>query len=199
VAETTFPGAALPVGAVARRGVGWWGVLTVIASEGALFVYLLFSYYYYDVQFGAQWLPHELPPLKYGIPNLVILIVSNLAAWFALRGVRRGRQMELLAGLAVAFVLGLGFVALQAIEWAGDRYTLRSSTYASIYYVTGGFHLAHLVAGLIMLLALILWSVLGYFDRVRHAPVLIVTAYWNFVLAVFVAVFFTFYVTPRIG
>ncbi|HEY1257705.1 MAG TPA: cytochrome c oxidase subunit 3 [Stellaceae bacterium] len=199
MAETALPGVALPVGAVERRGVGWWGVLTVIATEGALFVYLLFSYYYYDVQFGAGWLPTDLPPLKYGIPNLVILVISNLAAWFALRGVRRGRQLELLAGLGVAFILGLGFVALQALEWAGARFTLRSSTYGSIYYLIGGFHLAHLVAGLLMLLALILWSALGYFDRVRHAPVLIVTAYWNFVLAVFVAVFFTFYVTPRIG
>jgi cytochrome c oxidase subunit III len=36
----------LPVGPIGRHGIGYWGVATLVASESALFVYLLFSYYY---------------------------------------------------------------------------------------------------------------------------------------------------------
>ena len=36
----------LPVGPIRRHGIGWWGAGTLIASEGALFAYLLFAYYY---------------------------------------------------------------------------------------------------------------------------------------------------------
>ncbi len=36
----------LPVGPLRRHGIGWWGAGTLVASEGALFAYLLFAYYY---------------------------------------------------------------------------------------------------------------------------------------------------------
>jgi hypothetical protein len=42
-----------------------------------------------------------------------------------------------------------------------------------------------LVAGILILLMVLIWSTLGYFDRWRNAPVLIGTAYWLFVLAVY--------------
>jgi heme/copper-type cytochrome/quinol oxidase subunit 3 len=188
----------LPIGAVDRRGVGWWGLLTVIATEGALFVYLLFSYFYYDVQFGAEWRPGN-PPLTLAIVNVVILLVSNAAAWFGMRGIQRGRRAELLAGFGLALILGLAFIAVQAIEWRDKSFSPESSTYGSVYYTISGFHLAHLVAGVLMLLAVLIWAAFGYFDRWRNLPVLIVTAYWNFVLAVWLAVFFTLYITPRLG
>jgi heme/copper-type cytochrome/quinol oxidase subunit 3 len=198
MSDAGFTAPALPIGAVQRRGVGWWGLLTVIATEGALFVYLLFSYYYYDVQFGAEWRPGD-PPLTLAIVNVVILVVSNAAAWFGMRGIERGRRGELLAGFGLALILGLGFIVVQAIEWSSKSFSLQSSTYGSVFFTISGFHLAHLVAGELMLLAVLLWAALGYFDRWRNLPVLIVTAYWNFVLAVWLAVFFTFYITPRLG
>ena len=47
-----------------------------------------------------------------------------------------------------------------------------------------------------MLAALLLWSALGYFDRARLAPVTIGAIYWYFVNAAWLAVFFTFCITP---
>ena len=51
----------LPVGSLGRRAGGWYGMLAVIMTEGALFAYLLFSYYYFAVQYGREFLPPELP------------------------------------------------------------------------------------------------------------------------------------------
>ena len=45
---------------------------------------------------------------------------------------------------------------------------------------------------------MLVWSALGYFDRRRHAPMLIGAIYWHFVDAVWLAVFFTFYIAPRL-
>jgi len=52
----------LPVGPTVGRGVGIWGMWTVIATEAALFAYLLFSYFYLGAQGSAGWLlePHPL-------------------------------------------------------------------------------------------------------------------------------------------
>jgi cytochrome c oxidase subunit 3 len=55
------------------------------------------------------------------------------------------------------------------------------------------------VAGVIMLSTVLWWSALGYFNRVRYAPIHIAALYWHFVDAVWLAVFFTFYITPLLG
>ena len=46
---------------------------------------------------------------------------------------------------------------------------------------------------------LALWCALGYFNRIRSAPVSIGAIYWHFVDAVWLVLFFTFYITPRLG
>jgi cytochrome c oxidase subunit 3 len=43
---------------------------------------------------------------------------------------------------------------------------------------------------------LFVWSLLNYFGARRHSTVSIAVMYWHFVTAVWVAVFFTFYLTP---
>src|SRR5690242_18319650 len=64
----------LPVGAVGRVSLGWWGVLSLIATEGALFSYLIFSYLYLAVQVGPNW-GSEIPPaLSFGIPMTGLLV-----------------------------------------------------------------------------------------------------------------------------
>jgi heme/copper-type cytochrome/quinol oxidase subunit 3 len=40
---------------------------------------------------------------------------------------------------------------------------------------------------------------MGYFNRFRYAHIHIGALYWHFVDAVWLAVFFTFYITPLLG
>src|SRR5438067_10241405 len=100
----------LPVGSLGRRAGGWYGMLAVIMTEGALFAYLLFSYYYFAVQYGREWLPPELPRFHLSLPNTIILLASSATAWWAEQGLHRGRRDQLLLGLAASTVLGLVFV-----------------------------------------------------------------------------------------
>ena len=48
----------------------------------------------------------------------------------------------------------------------------------------------------IALLFVGVWNQLGYFDRERHAAIANAAIYWHFVDAVWVTIFFTFYITP---
>ena len=61
-------------------------------------------------------------------------------------------------------------------------------TYADIFFYL-----------LLVLLVLLFWSLFGYFDARRNAPVAIGSIYWHFVDAVWLVVFFTIYVTPYLG
>jgi heme/copper-type cytochrome/quinol oxidase subunit 3 len=187
------------VGSVDRRASGWWGMLTLILTEAFLFAYLLFSYYYFAVQFGRSWLPAELPSFRLSAPNTVILLLSSVAVWFGEQGARRGSRGRLVLGLAIGLALGAVFMGIQFLEWTNKPYRLASHAYGSLYFTVTGFHMAHVFAGLVMLATLVLWSALGYFDRERHAAVSIGAIYWHFVDAVWLTLFFTFYITPYLS
>jgi cytochrome c oxidase subunit III len=189
----------LPVGSLGRRAGGWYGMLALIMTEGALFAYLLFSYYYFYVQYGRALLPAELPKFQLSLPNTIILLASSGTAWFAERGLRIGRKDHLVWGLAASIGLGIVFMAIQGVEWAQKPFTMASTAYGSLYFTITGFHMAHVAAGLVMLALLLVWSWLDYFDRERNAPLAIGIVYWHFVDAVWLTLFFTFYITPRLG
>jgi heme/copper-type cytochrome/quinol oxidase subunit 3 len=68
-----------------------------------------------------------------------------------------------------------------------------------LYFTITGFHMLHVIVGLLMLAVLLLWTAFGYFCADRHSAVSIGVMYWHFVTIVWLAVFFTFYITPRLG
>jgi cytochrome c oxidase subunit 3 len=160
----------LAYGSIDRRASGWWGMLTLILSESFLFAYLLFSYYYFAVQYGHTWLPPDLPSFWLSAPNMVVLLASSVAVWAGERGARRGVQWQLLLGLTVTIVLGVAFLCIQLLEWSNKPFGLASHAYGSLFFTVTGFHMAHVAAGVLILVALLLWSALGYFDRARLAP-----------------------------
>ncbi|MCP8937444.1 cytochrome c oxidase subunit 3 [Alsobacter sp. SYSU M60028] len=198
MSDTVHLQAPLPTGSVGKLANGWFGMIALVATEGALFAYLLFSYFYFDVQYGRSWLPDPLPAFRLSGPNTAILVVSSLTMVWAERAARRGANGRAALGIALSFVLGLVFVGIQLMEWKDKTFNYASSSYGSLYFLITGFHMAHVVAGLLVLAALLAWTLLGYFDARRHAPVSIGALYWHFVDVVWLCVFFSLYVTPHL-
>lgn len=191
--------AALPVGPVGRNGLGWWGVGTLVASEAALFGYLLFAYYYTGATAPAGWLLDSAPSLKLALPNTILLLLSSLAAWWGEQGVLKRRRPQALIGLGCAFVMGAIFAFVQILEWRSKTYGLGASSYASLYYVTTGIHMAHVIVGLAVLAALLGWTALDYFSPRRRLVVSAGVLYWHFVDIIWLLVFTTYYLTPYLG
>jgi cytochrome c oxidase subunit I+III len=199
VEEAIASPANLPVGPVGRHGVGWWGVGTLIASETALFGYLLFAYYYTGATAPAGWLLDSAPSLKLALPNTALLLLSSLVAWWGEQGVLQRKRSRALVGFGFAFLMGSIFVAVQCLEWRSKTYGLGLSSYASLYFVTTGLHIAHVVAGLVVLAAIFCWTALDYFSPRRRLVVSAGVLYWHFVDIVWLFVFTTYYLTPYLG
>jgi cytochrome c oxidase subunit 3 len=191
----------LPVGAMDTRASGWWAMIFTVFTEASLFAYLLFSYYYLAVQpHLAGTFPEGGPPdLSLATPGTVILLASSVAVGWAQLGIEQGNRWRLTAGLGLGAVLGIIFLGIQWFEWGQKPFGLSSTPYSSLYYVITGFHMAHVVVGVVMLLVLTWWSARGYFSPRRFAHIHIGALYWHFVDAVWIAVFFTFYITPLLG
>lgn len=192
----TFDHYSLPVGSAGKLSAGWWGVWALIVTEGALFGYLLFVYFYLATQTDEQWPPEGLPSLIVPTINTVILLVSSAFVWASERCIRL-RQINRSIGIMIlAIILGICFVMVQLTEWSNKAYALTSNLYGSLYFTITGFHLCHVIVGIVVLMLLLIWLSLGYFDDKRHAAVTIGGVYWHFVDAVWLFVFTTLYLSP---
>ena len=189
----------LPVGPVGRRGLGWWGVGTLVTTEAALFAYLLFSYYYTCATGPHDWVLDPRPTLKMALPDTILLLASSFVAWWGERGVLTRRRTQALVGFGGAFIMGVVFALVQTFEWYARPFRLGDSSYSSLYYVTTGFHMAHVVVGIVVLAAIFVWTALDYFSPRRRLSVSAGVLYWHFVDVVWLFVFATYYVTPYLG
>ena len=196
MADALYVDATLPVAARGKNSVGWWGILCLIATEASLFAYLLFSYYSVAVQRGAAWSPEPHPSLRLSGPNTIVLLASSVAVWWGEQGSKHARKGQHLLGLGAGILLGIAFLIVQAFEWKAKSFSLQTGSYGSLFFVITGFHMAHVIAGVAILIAIFGWSAAGKFTPRRHASVSISAVYWHFVDAVWLCVFFTFYLSP---
>jgi heme/copper-type cytochrome/quinol oxidase subunit 3 len=189
----------LPIGPVGRHGIGYWGVGMLVVSEAALFSYLLFAYYYTGASAQHGWVLESRPTLKLALPNTILLLASSVVAWIGERGILDRQRGKALFGFGGAFVMGAIFAVVQGYEWVSKPFSLGTSSYASLYFVTTGFHMAHVIIGLGVLAALFVWTALDYFSPRRRLTISAGVLYWHFVDAVWLFVFTTYYLTPYLG
>ena len=188
----------LPVRGTHWASTAWWGMAFLILTEGSLFAYLFFSYFYLASQSTGPWPPTGPPDLMNASINTVLLVSSSGAAVWGERGIADGNTRRLTVGLLLTILLGVIFVGIQAHEWSSQPFELSSSAYSSLYFVITGFHGAHVVIGLLLLIALLVWNWMGRFDRGWHLEVSVAIVYWHFVDAIWLAVYSTLYLSPRL-
>ncbi len=189
----------IPVGPVGRRGLGWYGVGTLVATEAALFAYLLFAYYYTGATGTQGWILESRPSLTIALPNTLLLVASSLVAWWGERGVLLQRRAQALWGFGLAFLMGTAFGLVQLYEWHTKPFRIGTSSFSSLYFLTTGVHEAHVAVGILVLASLFAWTALDYFSPRRRLSVSAGVLYWHFVDIVWLFVFSTYYLTPYLG
>lgn len=197
--DLLVPRQPVPVAPQGRRASGWYGVIFLIATETALFVYLLFSYFFLASQAPGAWPPSGAPALPIAAANTAVLLASSATAWWGQKGIEKGSSGRLVLGLCLSLVLGAIFAGVQVHEWFDKAFKPSTDAYGSLYFTITGVHMAHVAVGLVILACLTLWAAMGRFSAERHLHVTVGVLYWHFVDVVWLAVFTTFFLTPRLG
>jgi heme/copper-type cytochrome/quinol oxidase subunit 3 len=190
--------AVLPVAGRGQVGTAWWGMVCLIATEGILFAYLIFSYAYLGSQQPGPWPPAGPPSLRLALPATLLLLASSFAMEWGKRGAGRGARARGIAGFSLALGLGTAFVALEWLEWKGKHFDIAKDSYNAIYFLLTGTHLLHVLLGLAAIAFVLLLSLAGRIGRDHHQHRAIATLYWHFVDAVWLFVFATVYLSPRL-
>jgi heme/copper-type cytochrome/quinol oxidase subunit 3 len=185
----------------ASRSPAWWGMLLLIATEATLFALLLVSYFYERFEAVGPWPPDGADP-KLLVPAVMtgLLMLSSIPAYLADSSIRRGEVERLRLYLASTLLLGAAFLALQAWEYSDELELLRPQTnaYGSLFYTITGLHGAHVIVGLLLLGWVLLWAFRGRYGAHRHLAVEISSLYWHFVHVVWLFVFLSLYLSPRL-
>lgn len=184
------------------RSFGWWGMVWLILTESALFAMLIFSYFFIRFQHG-EW-PLDgiaLPDLELPLVMSVILWSSSVPVHLADRAIERGAVNTLRRGLAVGFLLGAAFLALQLVVEYPEmlrEFSPQTNVYGSLFFTITGFHGFHVLVGLAFSLYIQFRAWRGDFDRQRHTGVQVFAMYWHFVDVVWLFVLLTVYLSPRL-
>lgn len=177
---------------------GMFGMVLFIASEVMLFG-ALFAGYFFVRQQAGQWPPpdiHHTPSVNFALALTALLISSGLFAHFGILGIKQGNRGQLLFGIGVAVVLGTLFIAGQAYEWFvlfDEGLTASSGVYGSTFYIITGFHGAHVIAGLALLLVVFVRAYWNDFTPTRHLIADASVMYWHFVDFIWIFVLISIY------
>ena len=176
------------------------GMTLFVASE-AMFFAAFFGAYFTIYAATAIW-----PPLVIPIPDVtissiatVLLVVSGFTLSAGVAAIRRGRGARLNLWLGITIALGIAFLVLQSYDYSNTGFSIHDGTYASLFYVMTGLHMAHVIGGVLFLILVFVQSRAGEFSSERHDPVRASSIYWHFVDIVWIGLFVIFYILPQGG
>jgi len=195
--EITTASRALPIGGTGRLTTGWWGMACLLATEGILFAYLIFSYAYLGAQAPQGWPPGGPPSLKLALPNTVLLLASSLVLEVGHWRFRARREKTAMPALLLTAAMGIVFILVQLKEWTNKGFGFATDAYSSSYFTLTGFHLAHVIAGVIALVVLSVWAWQQRFPHEGSLHLMLGRIYWHFVDLVWLVVFTTVYLVPQ--
>jgi cytochrome c oxidase subunit 1/cytochrome c oxidase subunit I+III len=176
------------------------GVVAFIVSETAFFAVLILAYLFYNATPQPGPSATDLNLLKTGGFSLC-LFASSFTLWRAERSAQRDRHHMTSAWLAATIMLGGIFLVGQGLEYGGlfqNGVRVGSNLFATNFFTLTGFHGLHVCVGLVALLIVLGLALAGDFKRGRSPALKAVGLYWHFVDAVWVLVFSTVYLLPRL-
>lgn len=169
------------------------GTVIFIASE-TMFFSALFATYYDLKSTSAVWPPpyvhlDELGPAF----GTAFLLISSGMMFPMLRALRRRNFKAAYGWLYGAIIGGLGYIGTAMHGYSRQEFNMHTSAYASIYLTMTGFHLLHVVVGVIMMLALYAGLRSPAFRSDQHGGAEAVSYYWHFVTVMWFGIYSTVY------
>ena len=171
----------------------------LIIAESAIFTIFVVAYLFYLGKSVTGPTPTEV--LETPIFYTICLLSSSLTVHLAAKCLARGITFAFLGLCLLTIALGGLFLYGTAQEWHRLIYehglTVSTNLFGTTYYSLVGLHAFHVTAGLVMLVIVAAFGLIGRVGVKQSGDIEVLSMYWHFVDAVWVVVFTVVYVLGR--
>ena len=171
-----------------------------LSSELMFFAGLFAMFFSIRAAAPELWAEHT-PELNvwFSLPFTIILVSSSITCQLGVFRAERGDVHGLRRWFAITVLMGAAFVLGQLIEYVelvSHGIKINADGYGSMFYLTTGFHLLHVVGGLIAFVIYMIRTTMGRFTPAQATSAIVVSYYWHFVDAVWIALFAMIFFLP---
>ena len=176
-----LPAGDAPVDMGRPRGVSNLATALFVAGDFMVLVGLVAAYYAIRSQ-SFVWPPSGASLGTY-LPSMIALtmVMTAITMQWAVWGIRRNDQRTCLAALGLTIFFAVAVLNGQWYELAHLKFGIGAHAYGTFVYVLTGFHMLHLVAGIVLLVVILIRTVYGEFDADDHDSLTAVAIFWQFV------------------
>jgi cytochrome c oxidase subunit 3/cytochrome o ubiquinol oxidase subunit 3 len=188
--------AAASVGSDRAWTRGQVGMLLLILGESSFFCVFLVAYLFYIGKSLSPPYPADL--LQLPAFATLCLVSSSGTILLSVRGLAGGRRGAFLGALLATIALGGAFLCSTALEWRSLIFehglTISTNLFGTTYYSLVGFHAAHVAVGLLLMSLVFALGLRGHVHGEHAERLELLSWYWHFVDAVWLAVLTVVYV-----
>jgi cytochrome o ubiquinol oxidase subunit 3 len=134
----------------------------------------------------------ELFDLPYVAVETLLLLISSFTFGLAVLNMHAGRKNKVIAWLAITFLFGAGFIAMEVLEFAhliAEGAGPSRSAFLSAYFTLVGTHGMHVTIGLLWLAVMMHQTFSFGLDEVVRRRVACLSLFWHFLDLIWICVF----------
>lgn len=177
-----------------------FGVILFIISEILFFFGFFWAFFYNSSEpslfIGAIWPPKGIITVNtWKVPflNTLILLSSGFTVTWAHHSIISNNRTQALIALLLTIFYAILFTGTQVLEYYSASFRLSDGVYGAIFYMTTGFHGAHVVIGTIFLSICFYRLITYHFTWQHHFGFEAATWYWHFVDVIWLFLFVSIY------
>lgn len=181
-APLALPSGAAPEPLPAGRppGTTLLGMKLLLAADAMVLLCLLVAFFV--IKGGSPRWPASGVKLGTYIPTVVTITTAMVAAsvsWMVWC-VRRNDQRNVVVAAVLTVVLGLAIGNAQWYAMTHAGFGPSAHAYATLYFLLIGYHLAHVMAAIVMVVVVAGQSLAGHYGPDDHDPVAAAALFWQY-------------------
>jgi cytochrome o ubiquinol oxidase subunit 3 len=174
---------------VAIQTFGFW---IYLMSDLIIFATLFATFAVLGHNYAGGPTGKELFDLPYTLGETLFLLFSSVAYGLVMLAVHQGKREWVLTGLAVAFLLGLGFVCMEINEFHGliaAGHGPDKSAFLSSFFTLVGTHGTHVTFGLIWMAVMMGQVAVKGLTSPVQSRLMRLSMFWHFLDIVWIGIF----------
>lgn len=139
---------------------------------------------------------HEIFELPYVLGETALLLFSSITYGFAMLALFKGKKTQVLGWLAMTFLLGAGFIAMEINEFhilIAEGYGPSRSGFLSGFFTLVGTHGLHVTSGLIWMAIMMYQVQKNGLTATNKTRLSCLSLFWHFLDVVWICVFTVVY------